>query len=154
MDAGNDLLQNDTGDGRPLRVRWHYRDYLQRIGVPWYVCDAAVITAICEVLVHHFATMLPYAPIAQRRGHSRFARKNGQERKLTASQGSRTVVIVVVRMLVFVIFCKLNAAKCRLHLGCPGCVATPYLVRLYRSLRRARPIEGGIHGMALWSTAM
>ena len=31
-----------------------------------------------------------------------FARNNGQKRKLTASQGSRTVVIVVVRMLVFV----------------------------------------------------
>ena len=45
--------------------------------------------------------------------------------------------------MVLVIFCILNAAVRRLRLGCPGCVATPYLIRLYRSLRRARPIEGG-----------
>ena len=80
MDAGNDLLQDDMVDGRPLSVRWHYRDYLRRIGVRWYAYDAAGTSTICEVLVHHFATTLPYEPVAQRRGRSRFARKNGQER--------------------------------------------------------------------------
>ena len=75
-----DLLQNDMVDGRPLRVRWHYRGYLRRFGVHWSVCDAAATPTECEVFAYHFATLLPHAPIAQRRGHLIFARKNGQER--------------------------------------------------------------------------
>ena len=88
MDAGNDLLQYDMVDDRPPSERWHYRDYLRRTGVRWHVYDAAGTSTICEVLVHHLAPTLSYAPVAQRRGHLIFARKNGQEVNFTASQWS------------------------------------------------------------------
>ena len=124
-----------------------------------YVCDGiTVIIYGVLVLIGMHATQplfLPYARCSSttlqlccrmHQSHSvvvtRYLRaKTVRKRKLTASQGSRTVVIVVVRMLVFVLFCKLNAERCRLHPVCPGCVAIPYLVRLRFAVRG--PSKGG-----------
>ena len=85
-----------------------------------------------EVSINDFATLLPHAQIAQHRGHQSRT-QNQQEwskRKLTASQWSKTVVIVVVKMLVFVIFCNWTQQRAGGTRVCPGCVANPYFIRL------------------------